>query len=113
VRLGRVAACRRDEQWAMDFMHDTMVGSVAIRILTVIDLFSRECVALVAARNFSGAQVAALPDQAKRARGTLKYGVEYRDLGRHHFDRDKQIQAARLLRRLKARGVQVSVQPAA
>jgi transposase len=43
----------------------------------------------------------------------LKYGVEYRDLGRHHFDRDKQIQAARLLRRLKALGVEVTVRPAA
>lgn len=43
----------------------------------------------------------------------LKYGVEYRDLGPHHFDRDKQIQAARLLRRLKALGVDVTVRPAA
>ena len=43
----------------------------------------------------------------------LKYGVEYRDLGPHHFDRDKQIQAARLLRRLKALGVEVTVRPAA
>jgi transposase len=43
----------------------------------------------------------------------LKYGVEYRDLGPHHFDRDKEVQAARLLRRLKALGVDVTVNPAA
>jgi transposase len=43
----------------------------------------------------------------------LKYGVEYRDLGPHHFDRDKHVQAARLLRRLKALGVDVTVKPAA
>lgn len=43
----------------------------------------------------------------------LKYGVEYCDLGPHHFDRDKDIQAARLLRRLKALGVEVTVKPAA
>jgi transposase len=43
----------------------------------------------------------------------LKYGVEYRDLGPNHFDRDKHVQAARLLRRLKALGVEVIVKPAA
>jgi transposase len=43
----------------------------------------------------------------------LKYGVEYRDLGPNHFDRDKEVQASRLIRRLKALGVQVTVTPAA
>jgi transposase len=43
----------------------------------------------------------------------LKYGVEYRDLGPHHFERDKQAQAARLMRRLKALGLEVTVKPAA
>jgi DHA1 family bicyclomycin/chloramphenicol resistance-like MFS transporter len=31
----------------------------------------------------------------------LKYGIEYRDLGANHFERDKELQAQRLLRRLK------------
>lgn len=43
----------------------------------------------------------------------LKYGVEYRDLGPDHFDRDKDLQATRLIRRLKALGVEVTVKPAA
>jgi transposase len=43
----------------------------------------------------------------------LKYGVEYRDLGPSHFDRDKELQATRLIRRLKALGVEVIVKPAA
>ena len=43
----------------------------------------------------------------------LKYGVEYRDLGPNHFDRDKELQTNRLIRRLKALGVQVTVTPAA
>lgn len=42
----------------------------------------------------------------------LKYGVEYRDLGPNHFDRDKQLQARRLLRRLKALGLEVTVRAA-
>jgi transposase len=43
----------------------------------------------------------------------LKYGVEYHDLGPHHFDRDTEVQAARLLRRLKSLGVDVTVRSAA
>jgi transposase len=42
----------------------------------------------------------------------LKYGVEYRDLGPNHFERDKQLQAHRLLRRLKALGLEVTVKAA-
>lgn len=71
VRVGRPMATRRDEQWAMDFMHDTLMGATAIRILTVIDVFSRECVALVAARRFSGGQVAEILTEAGRHRGAL------------------------------------------
>ena len=42
----------------------------------------------------------------------LKYGVEYHDLGPNHFDRDKDAQAQRLLRRLKALGVEVILKAA-
>jgi transposase len=43
----------------------------------------------------------------------LKYGVGYRDLGPLHFERDKQLQVARLLRRLKGLGVELAITPAA
>jgi transposase len=43
----------------------------------------------------------------------LKHGVEYRDLGPLHFERDKQVQVARLLHRLKGLGVEVTIKPAA
>ncbi|MCM2255911.1 MAG: hypothetical protein NDJ94_09600 [Vicinamibacteria bacterium] len=43
----------------------------------------------------------------------LEHGVEYRDLGPLHFERDKQAQVTRLIRRLKGLGVEVSVSPAA
>jgi transposase len=38
----------------------------------------------------------------------LKLGVEYHELGPNHFERDKQAQAQRLLRRLKALGIEVT-----
>jgi transposase len=43
----------------------------------------------------------------------LKYGVEYIDLGTDHLQRNKDAQAHRLLRRLKALGVEVTIKPAA
>lgn len=43
----------------------------------------------------------------------LKYGLEYRDLGPLHFERNKKVQIASLLRRLKGLGVEVTVLPAA
>ena len=38
----------------------------------------------------------------------LKYGVEYHDLGPNHFERDEQAQPDRLLRRLRALGIEVT-----
>ena len=42
----------------------------------------------------------------------LKHGVEYHDLGPNHFERDKLAQANRLLRRLKALGLEVTIKAA-
>ena len=32
-----------NERWAMDFMHDTFFDVRTFRVLTVIDVFTREC----------------------------------------------------------------------
>jgi len=37
---------RPNERWAMDFMHDTLSDGRTMRVLTVIDVFTRECLAL-------------------------------------------------------------------
>jgi len=37
-----------NERWAMDFMHDTFFDGRKLRVLTVIDVFTRECLALMA-----------------------------------------------------------------
>lgn len=43
----------------------------------------------------------------------LKSGVEYKDLGPLHFERDRQVQVTRLLHRLRRLGVDITVKPAA
>jgi putative transposase len=54
-----VATCP-NERWAMDFMHDDLADGRKIRVLTVIDVFTRECLALQVGRRFRGQDVAAV-----------------------------------------------------
>jgi len=49
--------CRPYEQWAMDFMQDTLADGHTVRILTVVDIYARECLAAVPAATFRGADV--------------------------------------------------------
>ncbi len=62
---------RPNERWAVDFMHDTLEGGRAIRVFTVLDVFSRECVALVAGRLFRGEDVVRLLSAAGAERGQV------------------------------------------
>ncbi len=47
-----------NQRWSLDFVSDAFVCGRRLRILCVIDDFSRECVALVADTSLSGARVA-------------------------------------------------------
>lgn len=71
VRVARPYPKRPNEQWAMDFMHDTLAGGETIRVLTAMDLYSRECVALQVGRRFSDARVAEILERAGKRRGSL------------------------------------------
>ena len=41
LRVGRQAASRSNDVWAMDFLHDQLATGQKIRVLTVVDTFSR------------------------------------------------------------------------
>jgi putative transposase len=57
-RLERPVLERENQRWAMDFVHDTLTGGRCIRVLAVIDAFTRECLALTAQHGFRGDDVA-------------------------------------------------------
>ena len=57
VRVLRPEAHAANERWAMDFIHDRLASGDAIRILSVVDVFTRECVALVPQQRFRGDDV--------------------------------------------------------
>src|SRR5690606_28367961 len=54
TRQVRTAPQRANERWAMDFMHDVLGTGRTIRVFTLIDVYTRECIALAAALRFSG-----------------------------------------------------------
>lgn len=53
----RRSATRRDEVWSYDFIMDSLADGSTVRILSIIDESSRECVMLRAARSFPARRV--------------------------------------------------------
>lgn len=60
-----------NETWAMDFMHDTLADGKRLRVLTIVDAYTRECVALEAAHSFRGGDVARILSTAGKKYGGL------------------------------------------
>lgn len=72
VRRGQVtSATAVNERWAMDFVHDTLLSGRTVRVLTVLDVYSRECVALEAGVRFRGEDVGRVLSAAAERRGSL------------------------------------------
>jgi putative transposase len=63
LREGRSAPSRGNEVWAMDFVHDQLYDGRKIRILTVIDAFTRYVPAIEVRERFTGADVVATLEQ--------------------------------------------------
>ena len=64
-----------NELWSMDFVMDRLEDGRTFRVLTVIDIYTRECVALMASRTMSGGKVAATLEEAGRVRGSLPKAI--------------------------------------
>lgn len=71
VRTARPVPTKPNQEWAMDFMHDRLSDGTMLRVLTVIDIATRECVALRASKRFRGSDVAAVLSAAKAERKAL------------------------------------------
>lgn len=61
-----------NELWAMDFVSDSMTGGRKLKILTVLDCFSRECVGMVVDTSIGGVRVARLLEELGASRGYPK-----------------------------------------
>lgn len=60
---------RPNQRWSLDFVHDQIAGSRPLRLLTVIDDHTRECLWIEADQNLSGQRVIRVLDQLIELRG--------------------------------------------
>jgi len=82
-RAARIPAGRPNETWSMDFVADQLVNGRKVRCLTVVDDFTRECLATVLDTSLTGGRVARELDAVIAKRGarprsiTLDNGPEF------------------------------------
>lgn len=67
-RVPLVAATRPNERWSMDFVHDRTEDGRRLRILTVVDNFTREAVLIKPDRRLTGKKVARALEMLARER---------------------------------------------
>jgi putative transposase len=97
ARQPRTAATRPNERWSMDFMADALANGQKLRVLTVVDAYTRECVALEAATHFGGQDVATVLSQLAVTRGlpqtiSVDNGTEFTSRAFDHWAYTNQVQ---------------------
>ena len=68
-REQRRPATARNDIWSMDFVSDELSNGRRFRALTMIDLFTRECLEILAGRHLRGDDVAAVLERLRFERG--------------------------------------------
>lgn len=76
IRQPRTPATAPTERWAMDFMHDTLATRQTIRVFTLVDVYTRECLALEVAPRFTGSDVARILSEAQARVGALPARIQ-------------------------------------
>jgi putative transposase len=71
VRKGKslVARTSANQEWALDFLHDAVECGRAIRVLSVVDAYTRECLALEVDTSFPSRRVTRVLDAIVAERG--------------------------------------------
>ena len=72
VRAGQpLRACTAaNQEWALDFVHDAVESGRAIRVLSVVDAYTRECLALEVDTSFASRRVTRVLERIVAERGT-------------------------------------------
>jgi putative transposase len=68
-RIVRLPANQVNECWTMDFMFDQLFNGVKFRFLTLVDIFSRECLAIKVGQKMTGENVAHVRQEVLEQRG--------------------------------------------
>ncbi|ADI37994.1 integrase [Waddlia chondrophila WSU 86-1044] len=62
----------RNQQWALDFVHDALANGRRIRLLTVIDTYTRECLRIFVDTSINGRKVTEILSEIMVANGKPK-----------------------------------------
>ena len=65
----RIRPAAANEEWSLDFVHDRLANGRAVRILGVMDTFTRECLALEVDTSFASPRVTRVLDAIIAERG--------------------------------------------
>jgi putative transposase len=72
-RVEPVRESRPNESWAMDFVSDQLFDGRRFRSLTVIDSYTRECLAIHAEKTIRGTDVVQMLERLKATRGVPEF----------------------------------------
>ena len=72
-RVQRPPATFLNESWSMDFLSDSLFNGHRFRSLTIVDNFSRECLAIEVGQHIKGEDVDRVVEQIKAMPGTPNY----------------------------------------
>ena len=75
-RMLRPDVCRVDQCWSMDFVCDNLFNGRRIRALTVVDNFSRECLAIHVGQSLKGEQVVSIMKALKLFTGRVPERIQ-------------------------------------
>jgi len=73
TRGPRIVATQPNHVWSVDFVHDRLADGRAIRVLTFIDAYTRECLALEVRRSWCSAEVVDVLRHVVATRGKARY----------------------------------------
>jgi len=69
LQVPRQQAQGINDTWSMDFVSDSLFNGSRFRVLTVVDNYNRECIALEVGQSIHGEQVTAVLNRLKHIRG--------------------------------------------
>jgi putative transposase len=81
-RLVRVAPSAPNQSWSMDYVADALIDGRKLRALTIVDDFTRECLAIEVDTSLPGSRVVAVLERLRDLRGlprsiTVDHGPEF------------------------------------
>ena len=91
-----VAPLKPNERWSLDFVHDRLANGRSLRLLTVHDDYTRECLWIEADTSLSGPRVTRVLDYVAELRGRpasliTDNGPEFAGLALERWSHDRQV----------------------